>query len=275
MTTDNLFQNTPATPEGAAAGTNANSQNTFATMLGAIKNEHGAQKFQTAEDLAKGYINSQDFIATLLREKQELAARVQEATAATEQYKSQLTGQDELKRTVEQLTQRINEKPATTEASLDPAKIAELVQQSLSQQQFEATAKQNQASVVNALTSKFGEKAEEVYNKAASDIGLSVAEMNALAAKSPKAVLKALGLDQAAPSQSFGPKGSVVNTAALAPAENSFVGRNKTQLEIGATTQQLNSESANARKMVEELHAAGLSIDDLTKPSVYQKYFGN
>lgn len=279
MTTDqSLFGNTNTgnQPQGDAAVPNASSQNPFATTLAAIKNEHGAQKFQSAEDLAKGYVSSQEFIANILREKQELAARLQEATAAQEQFKSQVSGQEELKRIVEQLTQKVDSQGNTKPQELDPAKIAELVKSTLSAEQQAGVAKQNQTAVVSALTAKFGEKAEEQYNRAAEEMGLSVAEMNALAAKSPKAVLKALGLEPAVHKQhTAAPFGSVLNTAALAPAENSFVGRNKTQLEIGATTQELNQEAANARKMVEELHAAGLTIDDLTKPSVFNKYFGN
>ena len=260
-------------PQGTAAGTDANS-NPLATLLAAIKNEHGAQKFQSPEDLAKGYLASQDFIATLKREKEEAERQAAEATRKAQELSGSLTSQDELKRTVEQLTRQVNDKSTTNDSVLTPEQIAEIVNTQLTAKQQAASAKQNQDAVALALSGKFGEKAEEVYNKAASEMGLTVAEMNALAAKSPKAVLKALGVEQSAhQSKPFVPGQSVVNTAAFTPAQDSFIGRNKEVLNIGATSQQLNQEAARAKQMVAELEKNGMTIDDLTKPSNFFKYF--
>ena len=65
-----------------------------------------------------------------------------------------------------------------------------------------------------------------------------------------------------------------MNTSGLAPHQETFVGRNKESAVMGATTEDMRRESDRSKKMVEELHAQGLSVHDLSDPKVYKKYFG-
>lgn len=257
--------NPAATPATPAANQNGDG---LATLLGTILNENGAQKYNSIEDALKGAAHAQAYIAKLEREKADLEARTQAAQSSAEK-------QAELERTLAALTERVNAAPSTPAASVGADQIAELVAKTLDQRTAQEKAQANQKEVANVLVSKFGAEAETKYNAAAQELGLTVAEMNAFAAKSPKAVLKALGItEQAAPKQQpFAPASSTVNTSAFQPHQDSLIGRNKEKAVVGASTAHLMNEASRAKKMVEEIHAAGGSVHDLADPKVYFKLF--
>lgn len=273
MTTDqSIFGNeenkpTPANNNGNAAVPNGQNQPDYTTLLSAIRNEAGEQKYKTLEDALNALKHSQEYIPQL---KQQLSEREQELQRVSGQQRSQ----EEIERTVQELAKKLNEQTDNKPQTLSQEQIAELVNRTLTQKQTEAQAKSNQASVVKKLTDVFGEKAEEKYIEAAADMGLSVDEMNALAAKSPKAVLKALGITEQTKQQTGAPMGSSVNTAAFQPHQDSFVKRNDNRLEVGATFNEVTQERHRSNKMVEELHAQGMTVHDLTNPKIYKQYFG-
>lgn len=280
MTDQSLFgngQDTPTTSAAsAAAGTQTQNANPLATLLAEIRNESGVQKYNSVEDALKGAAHAQSYIATLKQEKEEAERRLQEATRTATEVQGQLTEQQQIKASIAELSQKLNNKTNETTGKVYTAEeIAELVNSQLTQRDVATSAKKNQETVVSQLRSKFGDKAEEQYNAAATDLGLTVAEMNALAAKSPKVVLKALGIaeQQAHRSTQFVPGQSAVNTAGFQPNQESFVGRNKDKLRIGASNQEIGAESHRAKQMVQELEANGMSIDDLTIPKNYFKLF--
>lgn len=280
MTDQSLFGNgqesqvTPASASAAASQTQ--NANPLATLLAEIRNESGVQKYNSVEDALKGAAHAQSYIATLKQEKEEAERRLQEATRTATEAQGQLTEQQQIKASIAELSQKLNNKTNETTGKVYTAEeIAELVNSQLTQRDVATSAKKNQETVVSQLRSKFGDKAEEQYNAAATDLGLTVAEMNALAAKSPKVVLKALGIaeQQAHRSTQFVPGQSAVNTAGFQPNQESFVGRNKDKLRIGASNQEIGAESHRAKQMVAELEANGMSIDDLTIPKNYFKLF--
>jgi head-tail adaptor len=241
--------------------------NPLATLLADIKNENGQQKYQSAEEALRGAAHAQEYIRTLQREKAEAEARL--TALASKEDKTV-----ELERTLAELMQKVN-KPAEPASNVPTGDdIAAIVAKTLDSRSAAETAKSNQDAVAAVLLKSFGAEAETKYNEAAQELGLTPAEMNQLAAKSPKAVLKALGVsEQVAKPQSFAPANSTFNTAALQPHQDSFVGRNKDTVAVGATTGDMMAESARARKMAEELHANGLTAADLSDPKVYHKYF--
>lgn len=240
----------------------------LATLLADIKNEQGTQKYATPEDALRGAAHAQEYIRTLQREKAEADARLAALSAKEDKTAS-------LEATLAELMQKVNKpaEPATNVPTGDD--IADIVAKTLDSRTAAQTAKANQDAVAASLVKQFGADAQAKYLAAAEDIGLSPSEMDQLAAKSPKAVLKALGISEqvAQKPQSFAPQGSAVNTAALQPHQDSFVGRNKAPQSIGATTGELHQEARNARTMVEELHSAGLTTADLSDPKVFNKYF--
>lgn len=273
MTTDqSIFGNeenksTQTPNNGNAAAPNSQNQPDYTTLLSAIRNEAGEQKYKTLEDALNALKHSQEYIPQL---KQQLTEREQELQRVSGQQRSQ----EEIERTVQELAKKLNEQTDNKPQSLSQEQIAELVNRTLTQKQTEEQAKSNQTAVVKKLTEVFGEKAEEKYIEAAADMGLSVDEMNALAAKSPKAVLKALGVSEQVRQQTGAPMGSSVNTTAFQPHQDSYVKRNDQRLEVGATFNEVTQERLRSNKMVEELHASGLTVHDLTNPKTYKQYFG-
>lgn len=241
--------------------------NPLATLLADIKNETGAQKYATTEDALRGAAHAQEYIRTLQREKADADAKLAALTATGDRTA-------ELERTLADLMQKVNKpaEPATNVPTGDD--IAAIVAKTLESRSAAEKAKANQDAVATALLKQFGTEAESKYNSAAQELGLTPQEFNELAAKSPKAVLKALGVEQAAHKlQSFAPTGSELNTAAIQPHQDSFVGRNQKKTNIGATSEDMFQEARNSRSMVDELHAAGLTTSDLSDPKVYAKYF--
>ena len=119
---------------------------------------------------------------------------------------------------LEQLKRGNNDDEVTTQPSeFDVTKLESLIEQKLRTAESQKAASLNVDQVKNSLTAKFGDKAEEIYIKAAQDSGISLTQLNTLSATSPKAVLKLVGIDSVAPQGSFS-SGSV-NTQSLRPSE--------------------------------------------------------
>ena len=270
MQTDQSIFNeqNPATQPNVAANAASNAQgsNDLADLLGSIKNERGEQKYKSVEDALVGLKNAQEHIPNL---NNQLSQREQELKEAREQA----ARVDELQKTIEALTSGNSGQPNTPATpTFSKEEIAKLVTQTLTAQQQAEAAKTNVATVVNALQTKFGPEAEKVYNAKATEVGMTVAELNALAQRNPKAVFTLLGVNQEAPKQLSSTTPSF-NTDGFQPQQDSFIGRNAKPTLIGATTTDLHEESLRARQMVEELHSQGKSISDLTNPKVYFKTF--
>lgn len=255
-------QNTQVTPENTPALPSTSSD--FADLLNQIKNENGEPKYKTVKDALIGLQNAQGFIQTLKTEKSQIEQERDSLRPVADKV-------SELERTLFQLTQK-NDETATTVSSLNEESVTQLVEQTLTRRQQEQVAKDNLQSVVNKVRVAFGEKAEEVFYSKAQEIGLSKAEMNALAARTPQAALKLIGITETI-KQTNSPNVSSINTSQLTPNQETFIARNSRKLEVGATAQDIMQESVSSRKMIDELHEKGMSIDDLTKPSVYFKYF--
>jgi len=263
-------QTPPATPDNQNTGgsntPNGGSPDQLVTLLAQIKNDRGEQKYKSVEDALNALKHSQDYIPQLsdkLRQQEQELAEAKAAAAKIAQ----------LEQTLLQLTQN-NTPPAATPpvpAGLSKEEIAELVSNTLTAKQTEAVAKENLSKVVSTLTQSFGDKAEEVFYGKAKELGMSVTEINSLAAKSPVAAFKLLGIGESKGAPA--PAAGSINTSAFTPKQDSFVGKNTKPTLIGATTADLREETVNARRMVEELHGQGLSVHDLTDPKVYFKHF--
>lgn len=270
---DNTNSGTPSqetvTPSnGDAAPNDAELTN----LLNGIKNERGEPKYKTLKDAIIGLQNAQTYIPDL---KKSLSERDQEI----ETLRKEANRIAELEDTVRNLTEQRSD-GGTQPRSLTAQEIAELVNRSLdttlSQRETVKTQKQNLDLVVGSMTAAFGADAEKKFYDKATELGMSVEEFNALAAKSPKMVLSALGVsDKQAPRTSSPPTQGTINSTGLTPRTDTFVGRNTKSTLIGATTQDIQNEGQLARQMVEELHNTGRSVHDLTDPKVYFKHFGS
>ena len=264
MSTDTIFENKPTTPAQPVV-----TPQDFTSLLGMIVNEQGEQKYKTIEEALKGGAHAQAYIAKLAAEKAALEAQLAASAAAQSR-------EAELERTLQELLAKTGNSnaPTTPVETPKPDDIASLVLKQLEARDAQSKAKANQQEVAAKLLESFGAEAETKYNEAAQELGLTVAEMNEMAAKSPKAVLKALGVGATSTkTHNVSPAGNVLNTGAFTPNQDSFVKRNTEGSRIGATTTDLKNEAARARQMVEEVHAQGKSIGDLADPKVYFSLF--
>lgn len=259
-------QNTPTPAPQATPAVAAPQPDQFATLLASVRNERGEQKYKDVNEAFNGLAHAQQYIPQL---KTELSQKEQ-ALAAAQQRLAEL---EEANRSLLALTSNPAPQNQPVPQGLDEKQIAELVARQMDERANATASQQNIATVVSTLQSVFGADAEKAFYSKAAELGMSVQEMNTLAAKSPKAVLKMIGVSESTPKPNGIPNTSSVNTTAFNPHKESFVGRNQKSALIGATTDDLNQERRNANAMVEELHAAGMSVHDLTDPRVYAKYF--
>jgi hypothetical protein len=263
---------TATQPNANPAGSNpAGAQpdaNQVATLLSSIKNERGEQKYSTIEEALNGLKHAQDFIPSLRQATAEKDAEIERLRVAAERAA-------ELERTLEALTSQRQQAPATPAAAVDENALADLVNRTLTQRERQAVAQANIATVASTLQSVFGTDAETKMYGTAAELGMSREEINALAAKSPKAVFTMLGVNQQSankPNQPT-PTSSTVNTAAYTPNPQSFIGRNTVPVMIGATSQDIQESMNRAKNMVNELHEKGMSAHDLSDPKVFFKFF--
>lgn len=256
----------PSNPGGAGTPPNVQIDPAITTLLSEIKNERGEPKYKSLHDALVALQHSQTYIPTLTTQ---LSQKDAELIAA----KAEAARVAELERTVLALTQRQEPTPGTPPAAaLTPEQIADLVTRQLSAKEQADLVKKNTALVADTLKANFGTEAEAKYNAKAAELGMSVAEFNALAARSPAAVLQMLGAKaQASPAS---PTPGTINTTGLQPHQNSFIGRNTESTAIGATTEDMRAETQRAKAMVDELHAQGKTVSDLSNPKEFFKYFG-
>ena len=261
-------QNQEATPPVVPPSSNGENvpNNSLADLLSTIKNERGEPKYKDATEALNGLKHAQEYIPTLKQELSQKDIELQVLRAENQRLKS-------VEETVLELTQqRASQERQPTSQGLNAEQIAELVNQSLSQREAKVSQASNLQSVVASLQQSFGADAEKVFYDKAKELGMSVVEMNALAAKSPKAVLSMLNVKTEHKTVQPFSQGTV-NTNAYQPKQDSFIGRNPKSALIGATTQDIQEASNRAKNMVTELHAAGMSVHDLSDPKIYNKYF--
>lgn len=256
-------------------GTNTSGSNTqqsqsgdaIANLLGSIKNESGVQKYKTLEDALVALQHSQTYIP-------QLTAKLTERETELNTAKKEVERIAELERTLEALTRSNSGESNTSKPAITEEAIAEIVSKTLTRTQQAEVQRKNLNDVVSAMKQVHGDKAEAVFYDRAKELGMSVEEFNALAARTPKAVLEMVGVKATQQSNSGNNTSqSSVNSGAFAPNQQTFIGRNTKSTLIGATSQDLMAESAASRKMVDELHAQGKSVHDLSDPKVYFAQF--
>lgn len=196
------------------------------------------KKYNSAEEALKSVPHAQKHIQTLESELATLKEELSKRRTAEELL-------DEIKSGIQpQAT------PAGTE--FDQDKLLQLVDQTLEFKERQKSAKNNAESVASKFTEKYGNKAEEVYNTVARESGLTVQQLNSLAASSPKIVLKLAGLEGTSAPVAGKPTSSV-NTEAL----NQKVDPSQLSARVkqGATTKDL----VNAWKIAGEKVKLNLS----------------
>lgn len=274
MSDTNIFSGGDTNPpNNAPANSNAgtvdpNAQ--LADLLKNIKNDQGEPKYRDLPTALEALRHSQEFIPSLKSEKERLEKQLQDQAAEIARLKG-------IAETIEKL-QPNTVAPADTPAQVGvkAEDVASLVSQALSREKEEATKAANLKTTVEAMQSHFGDKAAEVFYGKAAELGMTKEFINGLAMTAPAAVLKMFGVEagKSAAPNAFNPAATVKNTVGVVTPTDSYIGRNKDIPLVGATFDTLLAERENSKKMVDELHAQGLSVDSLTDPKVFFKKFG-
>ena len=114
------------------------------------------------------------------------------------------------------------EEPPTPNANqtkpVDLSEIDKLVEQKLSSREKQRLADDNLKKSKELVREKYGSKSTEFLRNKMEELDLTEDEMNAWAARSPKAFIRTLGLDDPKPQQSFqSPPSSQYNSAQFKP----------------------------------------------------------
>lgn len=158
------------------------------------------KKYQSPEDALKSVPHAQKHIETLESELAQVKEELTKRKTAQELLDEIKSGAQPVENT-------------TPSAEVNQDTLEQLVSSTIERREQATKAKTNASQVANKFTEKFGTTAEDAYNQIAKEAGLSVQQLNNLAATSPNAVLKLAGLNGAVTTSTTS-KGSI-NTQTL------------------------------------------------------------
>lgn len=218
MSNENIFDS--QTPENQEPVVNQAPQ--FQIPTEASELVGAGKKYQSVEDALKSVPHAQKHIQTLETElanvKEELSKR-----ATTEEL-------------LQEVRSGLTREAPPQAVDFDQNRLSQIVEQTLDNKEKLRVAKSNAGSVVSKFTEKYGEKAEEAYLTIAKESGLTVQQLNSLAASSPGAVLKLAGLGNQQSTPVATPQGTV-NTQSVG---NTQTNANLTsRVPKGATTRDM------------------------------------
>lgn len=183
-------------PEASKVG--AESKSDYSEFLEAITNSEGKPKYKSVPDALLG------------------AAKAQEHIARLEQENASLRGVAQKVETLEQVLARLETGKATDQSPAPKVEDQEkLVLSVLERREAAVREEGNRKAVLSALKEKFGDKTNDALTQKANDLGMSVADLGALAARSPKAVLEYFKVESKGTPNVQG----TVNTEALKPVQ--------------------------------------------------------
>lgn len=219
-----------AATETAQAQEPSHTVDAYADLLATIKSEDGRQKYSDVESALKSLPHANDHISKLQAEMEELRAEVSRRQSA-----------EEVLQRLESKTTEKSETPSV--GTVDLAQIEQMVDSRLTARQTAELQKSNLNSVISKVGEVYGEKAEEVFYSTATEAGLSMEQINNLAATAPSAVLKLMGLTaktSGLPGKTF----SSVNTEAM--QHNNQESRSA-KVPFGASTKDMVNAWRNAK----------------------------
>lgn len=190
----------PITPEPQAPAPAPDPNSVFANQLAGIQTDDGRQKYVDVPTALASIPHAQEHINSLAAKNAELEAELAKRAG------------------MEDVLQRIESSQTKTALpsvqGLDETAINALVEQSLSQREQANVATANQAKVVDALTEKYGDKAEAVFAEKAKQLGVDVGFLTEISLRSPEA---ALAYFDSTPAPASNPVSGGMNTTNLNP----------------------------------------------------------
>lgn len=159
--------------------------NAYQDLLAGIKNEQGLPKYATLDEALKALQHSQAYIPEV---KSELTRKEQEIA----RLQAELDQRNSLEEVVSRLATKNQPEPVANQpvgSGLDESAVMKLVQQHLEQREAVTAAQLNEMQVSDALRAKYGERAKDVVEQRAAELGLTKQAFGELSRKSPQAVL--------------------------------------------------------------------------------------
>lgn len=163
------------------------------------------KKYKTVADLAKAKLEADRFIEQLKSENKGIREEFSNAEAAQAQL-------DELRQEIANLKKQSNavQPRDNTNPQLDESAVEALVSRVITQREATNTAAENIKEANKQLIASAGsvEQAQSLVKAKASELGLSIDELKAVAAKSPTAFLKMVSDGKTVPPAGVSAKGS-------------------------------------------------------------------
>lgn len=168
------------TPEGQEPAPPQREDSAFDNMLQSITNGEGKPKYSSVEQALGSIPHAQKHIQQLETDNQTLKDELASIKEQVEEYKTELDRQ----KSVEELMANQDENKGLTEEQ-----IREIARREYNNERQTAQQQANVSEVVNSLVEMYGDKssAESEFVKLQNELGI---DLGALAAQSPKAVLR-------------------------------------------------------------------------------------
>jgi len=151
----------------------------YADQLAQIVNADGAQKYKTVEEALKGGMEGQTYIAKLEQENSQFRTEIDKRMSAEDVLAELKAG---------------NKPDGTPPPVVDTEALEKLVDTRLDARTTAQTTKANEDLVQSKLRAEFGEKATDIVDTKAREMGLSPEALRQLSQNSPQAVLTMFGL---------------------------------------------------------------------------------
>lgn len=180
--TDNVF-------DESTSNSTASDTDQYQELLGSIQNSDGTPKYDSVEKAFDSIKSAQEHISRLEAENATLRELETKAQTMEEMLlKMQQTTSD----------QTVNHTQVTTptQSALTEDQIAEIAKSQFTKLQTQDVVNSNLTSFNKALQEKFGSKSREEFNSALTKTGLTKDDIQRIAARSPDAAVKILGLDK-------------------------------------------------------------------------------
>jgi|TARA_R110002012_G_C11664243_1_gene612513 hypothetical protein len=174
-------------------------QGVFNTLVG------DERKFKTAEDLAKGKLEADNFIDQL---KSELSG-------LREELDKRLTSEEVLAKIQEESRNSVQQEKENTTPSLSEDKVEELVKKTLESTRSEETKQENLKAVDNKLVGMFGDKAGNWLVNKSQELGVNPGFLEDVAKTSPSAFFNTVGLTESDIQKKSSVTTSSINTESL------------------------------------------------------------
>lgn len=243
---ESLFTQESTTPTSPAVTEQAPSAANYADLLGSIKNEHGVQKYATIEEALKGLANAQEYIPQV---KTQLSVKDQELAALKEELAKRKAVEDVIASLQPKQPEPVVEPTSPPSQGLSTEDVAKLVQEQLNASKVKEVQTSNTSKVRAALVSKYGEKAQEVAASRISELGMSMDDLNRLAASSPDAALALLGASAPVPTGA-----PVRSSVSLPPVERQVSLAPEKSLMRGASSKDIASYMAKLKQDALQRH---------------------